>query len=144
MERRFLVDTDVFVDLLQGSRSAIEFFRAVLINDQVLVSLFSYGELYEGVLWGRNPQRALFELEEALNDVEIIPISEETMRIFAQIRGTLRKQGSMIGLGDIIIGATVLELQIPLITRNIRHFARVPELIIINPANPATYPQSSS
>lgn len=140
MERRFLVDTDVFVDLLQGSRPTINFFRSQLINDRVMISLFSYGELYEGVMFGRNPKRALNELEDALKEVEIVPISEETMRTFARIRGILRKSGATIGIGDIIIGAAALELQVPLITRNVRHFARIPELAIVNPSNPATYP----
>lgn len=140
MERRFLVDTDVFVDLLQGSRPTINFFRSQLINDRVMISLFSYGELYEGVMFGRNPKRALTELEDALKEVEIVPISEETMRTFARIRGILRKSGATIGIGDIIIGAAALELQVPLITRNVRHFARIPELAIVNPSNPATYP----
>ena len=64
----------------------------------------------------------------------------ETMRSFARLRGMLRRNGEMIGIGDLIIAATALEHERTLVTRNVRHFSRIPGLSILNPADQTTYP----
>jgi len=50
------------------------------------------------------------------------------MRRFAHIRGALRQQGHLIGDPDILIAATALHHDLILLTRNRRHFERIPDL----------------
>jgi len=54
-----------------------------------------------------------------------IVFDEQTARIAANIRRTLRKQGSIIGDLDILIAATALQMGEPLVTANEDHFNRV-------------------
>jgi len=52
------------------------------------------------------------------------------VRRFARIRGELRKAGRAIGDFDILIAASAIRHDLVLITRNIRHYERIPELKI--------------
>jgi predicted nucleic acid-binding protein len=60
---------------------------------------------------------------------------------FAHIRGNLRQQGLIIGDFDILIGATALHHNLTLVTRNRKHYERIPGLNIHPPE--AKKPQPS-
>ncbi len=49
----------------------------------------------------------------------------------AQISRSLRRQGMVVGDHDIWLAATALERSLPLVTRNPRHFGRVPDLEVL-------------
>ena len=140
MSSGYLFDTDVIIDLLQSVPAIIELLETSLLKEHLAISLFTYGELYEGVIWGKDPERSLVTLGETLARTEILPMTIETMRSFARLRGMLRRNGEMIGIGDLIIAATALEHERTLVTRNVRHFSRIPGLSILNPADQTTYP----
>ena len=67
-------------------------------------------------------------LEEFLEGVKLISLSLEIMRRFAIIRGYLQQQGTPIGEMDLLIAATALHHDLTIVTRNRRHFERVPSL----------------
>jgi tRNA(fMet)-specific endonuclease VapC len=60
-------------------------------------------------------------------------LSEEIVRMFAEVRSGLRRTGRLIGDFDILIGATAVIHDLTLLTRNVRHFERIPHLRILSP-----------
>jgi len=138
MSIRFLIDTDVMIDLLTDGLAIVEFLGEHLRPGPIGISLLTYGEILDGVLWGRNPQgdRSRLETELVASRIEIAPVTHGTIEHFAYIRGHLRKRGSSIGYGDTLIAATALEHGSTLVTRNTRHFNRVPGLHVITPVTP--------
>ena len=52
------------------------------------------------------------------------------MKRFARIRGRLRATGQTIGDTDILIAATAIEHDLTLVTRNRRHYDRIPDLTL--------------
>jgi predicted nucleic acid-binding protein len=56
--------------------------------------------------------------------ISTIPIAER----FAWLRSALRRQGMLIPDMDLLIAATALEHDLTLVTRNLSHFSRIPEL----------------
>lgn len=50
----YLIDTDWIIDYLNGERRAVALFAA-LAGERLGVSLISYGEVYDGVCYGRTP-----------------------------------------------------------------------------------------
>ncbi len=55
------------------------------------------------------------------------------MARFASIRADLRRRGRMIADFDIVIASTAIERNLMLLTRNQRHFERIPELRFLTP-----------
>jgi len=94
------------------------------------LSIASVAELWEGVLYSRNPAKSQANLERFLHVVEVLEMDQATCRKFGELRGMLRKQGMRIGDFDILIAATALQLDLTLLTNNRRHFERIPGLRI--------------
>ena len=69
-------------------------------------------------------------LREFVKNVCVIAIDEETCQRFGQIRGTLRKQGKLIGDLDLLIAASSLRHDLTLLTNNRRHFENIEGLRI--------------
>ncbi len=60
----------------------------------------------------------------------MLPVTEEIAAVFARVRAGLREQGNLIADLDLLIAATAIAYDLTLLTRNRRHFERVPGLSI--------------
>jgi predicted nucleic acid-binding protein len=126
----YLLDTDWIVDVLNGQATAVETLLQ-LAPQGLAVSLISYGELYEGAYFSRDPQAALAALQTFLAGKEVLPLTPVIMEQFAVVRGRLsRKLRQQIGDMDLLIAATALHHGLSLLTRNVRDFQHIEDLEI--------------
>lgn len=126
----YLIDTDWMADHLAGRPAATQLLES-LLPDGIAISLITYGEVYEGIIWSlRYPERLESAFLEFLRWCKVLPLDEEIMRRYAGIRGDLRRRGQLIGDNDTLIAATALHLDLTLVTRNLDHFQRVSDLQI--------------
>lgn len=125
----YLVDSDVVADVLTGQPAATALLRG-LARAALAISLITYGEVYEGIYYGRDSRTAEAVFRRFLRGVTVLPLSRAIMRRYARERGDLRAKGQLIGDPDILIAATALEHGLTLVTRNRRHFQRIPQLVM--------------
>lgn len=125
----YLLDTDIVAAWLNGHRRTVGLVTD-LRHEGLAVSLMTYGEIYEGVYFGRDPRAAELSFWAFLKRVQLLPISRSVLRQFARIRGQLRSQGLLLPDPDILIGATAVQHNLTLLTRNVRHFERIPGVMI--------------
>jgi len=124
----YLIDTDLIVDILHDTEQAVQTLLD-LAPDGLAISLITYGELYEGAHYARDPRQALGGLRAFLRGKEVLPLTTAIMERFAIIRGQLsRPQRQQIRDMDLLIAATALHHDLTLLTRNIRDFRLVPNL----------------
>ena len=73
--------------------------------------------------------QAVYEawLEENLTHFEILPITEKTARIYAELRQELKALGRPIPENDLWISALARQHRLPVLTRD-RHFSIVPKV----------------
>jgi tRNA(fMet)-specific endonuclease VapC len=119
-----VADTDVLIDFLAGrepsaGRVALEFERGDLRTTAV-----TRVELLAGARTARQ-QRSVSALLEAL---PTLPLDEAAADHAAEVKRALDRQGAAIGMADALIAGIVLAHGGMLLTRNTRHFARVPGL----------------
>ena len=67
-----------------------------------------------------------------LSVVRILPVDEQVVETYGDVRAYLETSGQRIGPHDTWIAAHALALELPLVTDNTREFSRVPELVIDN------------
>ena|SRR5437867_2030206 len=125
----YLVDTDWVIDFLKGKSGALSLFTT-LSRDGIAISLVIYGEIYEGIYYGADPKRQERAFLALLRGVDVLQLNRQIMKRFARIRGELRAKGTIIADPDILIAATAFYHQLTLVTRNTKHFKRVPGLSI--------------
>jgi tRNA(fMet)-specific endonuclease VapC len=66
---------------------------------------------------------------EILSRVDILPLGEAEAVRAGDLLATLEAQGEPIGTEDVWIAATALEHRLTVVTRNLKHFRRVPGLV---------------
>jgi tRNA(fMet)-specific endonuclease VapC len=87
------------------------------------------GELFEGAFRSAAKERHLINIEErVLPAVMILPFDLPTARVFGMIRAELEGDGDILPDADLQIAATAIFHDLELVTGNIRHFQRIPNL----------------
>lgn len=124
-----LIDSDWVISYLSNRPDAVVLFNR-LIQDDIAISIVTYAEVYEGIYYGRDPQHAEVIFRQFIRGVRVIGITRTIARRFATIHGALRAQGLLIPPPDIFIAATAIHYNLPLVTRNVRHFQRIPGLTL--------------
>ena len=127
-----LLDTNVLSEILKKrpEPKVLEKLRSVparaIATSAVCVTELRYGT-------ARYPARAgLWERisREVLARVRIIPFGEAEAVRAGDLLALLESKGVRIGTEDVLIGATALEAGLSVVTRNVRHFDRIPGLIV--------------
>jgi len=91
-------------------------------------------ELVHGIYRAQTPAMRLRRrsfIDELLRDLTVYPYTRATALLAGKIDGEQQAQGVTIPFGDLLIGATALELGFPVLTANLRHFRLIPGLNII-------------
>ena len=136
MSIRYLIDTDGLLDLINGQVEAIEFLDSVLSNGYLATTAITHAEVYAGVHASRDPDKTRARIEHffATTHMEIIPLTTQPARMAGLFFGTLVSQGQTTGLPDLLNAAIALVHDYTIVTRNIRHYERIPNLKIVSPA----------
>ena len=126
---KYLVDADWLIDAMVGRARAQETL-AHISDEGVAVRIIAVAEVYEGAFNTSDPQATLEGMREFLGDFSVLPVTDPIVERFARTRAMLRRHGQMITDMDLLIASTALDANLTLITRNLRHFTRIPDLQI--------------
>jgi tRNA(fMet)-specific endonuclease VapC len=124
---RYLIDSDYVADYLVAKPHATELLTT-LAHEGIGISLITVGEIYEGIYYGRDPQKAEEVFLRFMRIARPIALTSKIIQQFAQIRGALRRKGQIIGDFDILIAATAICHHLTLVTRNTKDYERISQL----------------
>jgi tRNA(fMet)-specific endonuclease VapC len=124
---KYLLDTNVCVDLLRSRPSVVERVSSVMPGDCAVSAVTAY-ELRSGALGSRQPARELRKIELMLRTIQELVFDRVASTESAKVRVATQKKGKPIGPYDVLIAGHALATGLILVTNNTREFARVPEL----------------
>src|SRR5258706_3999462 len=124
---RYLIDSDYVADYLVAKPHAIELLTT-LAHQGIGISLITVGEIYEGIYYGRDPQKTEEIFLRFMRIARPLALTPKIIQQFARIRGALRRKGQIIGDFDILIAATAIFHHLTLVTRNTKDYERIPHL----------------
>lgn len=128
----YLFDTDAISEVLRSRplRGYVEWLETVPREDQ-FTSAVSVGELYKGAFRSPARERHLRNIEDrVLPAVTTLPYDVAVARVFGRVRAHLEATGRTLPDADVQIAATALYHGLELVTGNLRHFERVPDLSV--------------
>lgn len=131
----YLLDTDILSNLAKRTPSTalIAKLASVPPEDQFTSSI-TLGELLYGAY--RLPTRTSLFLERIegalLPNLPVLPFDAAAARRYGELRADLERQGTPIGEADLRIGAIALSRGLTVVTGNVRHFQRIPDLSVEN------------
>ena len=129
----YLFDTDILSNLMTRTPSdALQArMQGIPVDDQYTSSI-TLGELTYGAR--RRGSRRLLEQIELLvvNNLEVLSFDATAATVYGAIRSDLEANGNPIGDADTRIASIALARSLIVVTRNVRHFSRVPGLAVEN------------
>ena len=126
----YLFDTDAISELLRPRplQPYLDWITTVP-RDSQFTSAVTVGELFKGAYRSSAKERHLTNIEErVLPAVTILPFDLSAARVFGKIRAELERAGNILPDADLQIAATALYHDLELVTGNLRHFRRIPNL----------------
>lgn len=126
-----LLDTDTCIDVLRGRPEVVAKLRQHAPAD-CHVSAVTEFELFQGAARAPEERRASEREKVArfLSRITVLPFDGECARRAAAINAGLLNGGTPIGILDVLIGATALEMGWTLVTSNSKDFGRIEGLTI--------------
>ena len=128
----YLLDTNICIYIAKHKPIEVLQRFQLLEVGQVGMSVITHGELTHGAYKSQQPQLALSKLQQLVELIPVMPIAATVSEHYGQIRSSLEKAGTPIGNNDLWIAAHALDLQVTLVTNNVREFERVPSLKLEN------------
>ncbi len=124
----FVLDTDIVSDLMRPrpSPELVQRLRAIPIAQQTTTAV-TIGELAYGARRAERPELYTHAVR-LLSGVRVLPFDRDAAESYGSIRATLERAGRRLPDPDLRIAATTLVHRATLITGNVRHFERVPDL----------------
>jgi predicted nucleic acid-binding protein len=102
-------------------------------DQRAVLSSVGLTELVHGIYRAQTAQarsRRDSFIRELLSDVEVYPYTKETAMLAGKIDGEQQSRGIIIPFGDLLIGATALEVGYSVLMVNVRHFRLLPGLTV--------------
>lgn len=131
-----LIDSTAFVHAERRGQTPEELVHGLIdrFGDvDLAISVMSAGELFHGCWRASSPARRSRRkefVEAVLSAIPAVPVSLVVMRIFAEIDAHLSAVGKRIATSDLLIASTALSRGDEVATGNVRHFRRVPQLVV--------------
>ena len=129
---RVLIDTDILSYYFKGDKVVVSNFEKYLQQyDLIEISLITYYEIAGGLL-AKNALKQLNVFEDFVFDNLVIPMTENSAKISAELYSTLRQGGNIVDDIDLLIAGIAIDNDMTLVTNNESHFNRIPGLKIEN------------
>ena len=129
---RFMMDTNVCIDLIRRRSAGVLRHLQSLSPGDVCISAISLSELEYGVARSAAPDRNRLALAEFMTPLVVLPYDDLVAPVYGRVRQHLEAKGVAIGALDTLIAAHALSANLTLVTNNEREFRRVPDLHVVN------------
>lgn len=130
----YLFDTDTVIELMKDNcgESLAERIGRVPFHQQFL-SAISVSELVYGAYCSDRAEYHLGMIRDVLlHNVQIVTFDVQAAYQVGKLRAHLRKEGNSVDFPDLQIAAIALVRGLTLVTGNVRHFNRIPDLRVEN------------
>lgn len=127
----YLLDTDTCIYWLRNRQSVRERVREVGWN-QITICVITVAELYYGAYNSNRVTENLARAEFFIQQLPVLPLTNNALRRFGQLKAELRKAGQPLAEFDLLIASIAIAEGYVLVTNNTRHYERISELQLEN------------
>ena len=129
------LDTTMLIDLAGRSatvrnRASAKLKELVRRDETLVITRFNVAELYVGVARSDNPGAEQKAVQTLIADFGILEFDDKAAWLFGRLTAHLLDIGQPAGDMDVLIAATAMAAGHSIISRDVRHFANIPELAV--------------
>ncbi|EMA38533.1 type II toxin-antitoxin system VapC family toxin [Halobiforma nitratireducens] len=125
-----ILDSTFLIDVLRGSSDVADLIEDVDTTGTPFVSAVTVMELSEGIHLADATDDERSSVRQLLTDVNELPFDRECAIRAGRINADLVSSGEPIDETDVMVAATALVHDYPVVTRNVDHFERIDGLTV--------------
>ena len=124
-----LLDTTILIDIIKNNSKAIEKYKEIINNNRdIWIAAPSITEIIIGLYSIHAKKDEETKIIDTINKCHALNITKEVAIKAGYIERSLMEDGNQIGIIDSLISATAIVNNKTIITKNIKHFKKVPGL----------------
>lgn len=127
----YLIDTNILIYRLKNAGNVNSNFLKNR-NEQMYVSVISYGELIYGARKSKFVEKNLETVKAIKSIFPLLDINSSVMDIFGEIKNYVQKIGRTVDDMDLLIASTAISKSMTLVSHNIKHFEHIPNLMLVD------------
>lgn len=126
----YLLDTNVIVDHFRGRKPILQ----KIVTSGAAISIITMGELLYGTYKSDNKTESLKIVQSFIKNsiIQVLPVAKDHIVEFARLKSLLEDKGKCLDDFNLLIAAAALIHDLTLVTRDIKHFGRIPGIKIIS------------
>jgi len=125
------LDTDFIIDLLRRKPAAESKLEELTANgDKLTTTPLNASELYKGAYNSSRQIEEAKKVRSLLETLDILEFSTAASETYGKLSIELERKGNNIGDFDLLIASIALIHGEPLLTKNAKHFSKVPGLAV--------------
>ena len=128
--KQYLLDTNICIYFLKNQYGVAEHIKAVG-NKNCFISDITLAELYFGASNSGQKEHKIKGVKAIEKYFTVIPI-QKALECYGDCKAVLKKQGKLIDDFDLLIGATAVTCNLIMVTENVKHLARIPNINVEN------------
>ncbi|HPO04016.1 MAG TPA: type II toxin-antitoxin system VapC family toxin [Bacillota bacterium] len=129
---RYMLDTNICIYLIKKKPESVLKNLNLHMDEGIAISAITLAELKHGVEASQYPEKNAIALNQFLSIVDILPFDDDAATEYGKICATLRRQGTPIGVMDMLIAAHAKAKGLIIVSNNVKEFARVEGLELKN------------
>lgn len=126
---RFLIDTNIIIYSLKNAGNVNDNFLKYK-EEEMSLSVISYGELVFGAKKSGSVEKNLKTVEYIKSIFSLVDVTPDVMDVFGELKAKIQKTGRIIDDMDLLIASTAIAENMILVTHNMKHFEKIPNLQI--------------
>ena len=128
---KYLLDADICIYWLKGKTTVRD--RVNKVDwVEIAICVITASELYFGAYNSSKIQSNLITAETFIKSLTVLPLSNNTLQKFGQLKAQLRQLGTPVADFDLLIASVVITEDLILVTNNTRHYQRIAGLELEN------------
>lgn len=129
-KKQYLLDTNICISLIQNKYGIRERVKAIGLEN-CFVSEVSIAELFYGASKSKRKNEHIKDVLLIIRLFRILPIYQ-SLELYGDMKAALEAKGMPIDDFDLLIGASAIDSNLIMVTGNVKHFVRLPEIELEN------------
>jgi tRNA(fMet)-specific endonuclease VapC len=129
------LDTSFLIDVLResarGKPGPATSFLEEIAEEQLAACVHVQCELYSGAEQSRRPQEERRRIDRLCQGFTVVYPDDRFPYVYARLLASLERAGQRIGNMDLLIAASAVIAEAPLVTGNVGEFSRIADLDIL-------------
>ena len=125
-----ILDTDFLIALLRGDKDTKNLIEKLGKEGSYATTVVNVFEVLVGAYRAKTDPSARDKIQNFVRSIDVLGLDREVADQAAKIQAALMDEGELLEARDVLVAAIASKYNAAIVTRNIKHFSRIQDLVV--------------